>query len=139
MLGLLALRVGDRISTFTSEVTTHCQRVAENVARDDRRFKYQRRLMDGGACESSAYCALGYEATGLCVALGNYHNMEVKRKRIACEYVDLDDFDNTVKWFVALARSPIPYTGRDHALHDQLRGIERKYRTLLRTSVASPR
>ncbi|MBU0719560.1 MAG: M20/M25/M40 family metallo-hydrolase [Planctomycetes bacterium] len=133
------LRVGDRISTFTSKVTEHCQRVADSVAREDRRFKYQRRLMDGGACESSAYCALGYEATGLCVALGNYHNMEVKRERITREYVDLDDFDNAVKWFVALARSSITYTGRDQALHKQLSGIERKYQKLLRTSVVSPR
>jgi hypothetical protein len=45
--------------------------------------------MDGGTCESSAYCQRGYDATGICIALGNYHNMNVRRKRIGPEYVDL--------------------------------------------------
>ena len=62
--------------------------------------------MDGGTCESSAYCMLGYEATGLCVALGNYHNVDAKRKRLGPEYVDLQDLDGVVLWFVELARTP---------------------------------
>ena len=77
------LRVGDRATTFTHEATAHCHRIARELERSDRRFKYQRKLMDGGTCESSAYCRLGYEATGLCVALGNYHNVDVKRRKLA--------------------------------------------------------
>ncbi len=132
------LRVGDRTSTFTPEVTAYCQRVAADLAKKDRRFAFQRKLMDGGTCESSAYCTLGYEATGLCLALGNYHNMNTRRKRLACEYVDLNDFDNVVKWFVALARAPNPYTGRDETLNSIIKDIERKYKTLLRSSRNAP-
>ena len=105
------LRVGDRASVFNPAVTMHCQRVAEDLARTDRTFKYQRRLMDGGMCESSAYCCLGYEATGICLSLGNYHNMDVKRGKIAPEYIDLRDFDNVVKWFVELSRASRRYSG----------------------------
>ena len=94
--------------------------------------------MDGGTCESSAYCALGYEATGLCLALGNYHNVNTRRKRLAPEYVDLNDFDNVVKWFVALARAPHPYTGRDERLGATLKELERKYKTLLHVSQNTP-
>ena len=125
------LRVGDKASTFTHAATAYCHRIARELARADKRFKYQRKLMDGGTCESSAYCTLGYEATGLCVALGNYHNVDAKRKKLAPEYIDLDDFDNVVKWFVELARAPRPYTGRDQALHEQITGLERRYRKLL--------
>ena len=133
------LRVGDRASTFTSEVTAHCHRVARDLAVADRRFQYQRKLMDGGTCESSAYCTLGYEATGLCVALGNYHNVNVKRKRLGPEYIDLNDYDNVVKWFVELARSLHPYTGRDETLRAQIENLERSYKSLLRATRERPR
>jgi putative aminopeptidase FrvX len=125
------LRVGDKASTFTHAATAYCHRIARELARADTRFKYQRKLMDGGTCESSAYCTLGYEATGLCVALGNYHNVDAKRKKLGPEYIDLDDFDNVVKWFVELARAPRPYTGRDEALRTQITGLEQRYRKLL--------
>lgn len=132
------LRVGDRVSTFTSAATEFCHRIARDLAQADKRFRFQRRLMDGGACESTAYCTLGYEATGICLALGNHHNVNAKRKKLQPEYVDLDDFDNVVKWFVELARPPQPYTGRDDALRAQLRDLERSYKTLLRASRSRP-
>jgi putative aminopeptidase FrvX len=125
------LRVGDKASTFTHAATAYCHRIARELARADKRFEYQRKLMDGGTCESSAYCTLGYEATGLCVALGNYHNVDAKRKKLAPEYIDLDDFDNVVKWFVELARAPRPYTGRDEALRTQITDLEQRYGKLL--------
>jgi len=132
------LRVGDKASTFTHAATAYCHRIARELARADKRFKYQRKLMDGGTCESSAYCTLGYEATGLCVALGNYHNVDAKRKKLAPEYIDLDDFDNVVKWFVELARAPRPYTGRDGVLNEQLHKLEGRYRSLLHHSTVRP-
>jgi len=133
------LRAGDKASTFTAAVTAHCQRVATELAARDRAFKFQRKLMDGGTCESSAYCALGYEATGICLALGNYHNVDARRKRIAPEYIDLDDYASAVKWFIALAGSPHRYRGRDEILDRKLDEIRRYYRTLLRASVQGPR
>lgn len=132
------LRVGDRTSAFTPAVTAYCQAVATDLAGRDKKFIFQRKLMDGGTCESSAYCQLGYEATGMCLALGNYHNCDTRRKKIAPEYIDLADFDNVVKWFVELARAARPYTGRDEPLLKLLGGIERDCRTLLRETVAGP-
>jgi len=133
------LRVGDKLSVFTPGVTTHCNRIAQQLAKKSKRFKFQRKLMDGGSCESSAYCMHGYDANCICLALGNYHNMDVKRKRVAPEYIDLDDYDNMVKWFVELIRSPLPYREQDEELRKKLDQINRTYRPLLRASVKSPR
>lgn len=132
------LRVGDRASSFTPAVTAYCHQIARDLAAADRRFAYQRKLMDGGTCESSAYANLGYETTGLCVALGNYHNVNAGRKTLGPEYIDLDDFDNVVTWFVELARAPRPYTGRDEPLRAKITELERTYATLLRRSRHHP-
>ncbi len=132
------LRVGDRATTYFSAATAHCQRVAEDLRKTDKSFKYQRRLMDGGMCEASAYCLFGYEATGMCLALGNYHNCDTKRKKIAQEYVDLNDFDHVVSWFVALAQTKRTYTGRDDALQSRVKGIEEEYKSLFRSSLHRP-
>jgi endoglucanase len=133
------LRVGDKVSTFTHAVTAYCHRIARELALADRGFRYQRKLMDGGTCESSAYCTLGYEATGLCVALGNYHNVDAKRTKLGPEYINLDDFENVIKWFVELARAPRPYMGRDEALDEQMINLAKRYEKLLRSSREKPR
>ncbi len=64
------IRVGDAASVFDHELT--------NVITDAVRragVRHQRKLMAGGTCEATAFGGLGYRATGLCLALGNYHNM----------------------------------------------------------------
>jgi endoglucanase len=60
--------------------------------------------MVGGACEATAFGVYGYIATGLCLPLGNYHNMgfldEVEAgigvARPMLEEVSLDDFHGLV-------------------------------------------
>ena len=99
------LRVGDLARVFTPSLTAHCGVVADRLAERDPDFRYQRKLMDGGTCESAVYCEYGYAATGLCLALRNYHNMDRDRGQIAPESIHLDDFDRLVRWFVALAGS----------------------------------
>jgi len=127
----LILRVGDKTTTFTHPATAYCHRVARELTARDKQFRFQRKLMDGGTCESSAYCALGYEATGMCVALGNYHNVDAKRKKLAPEFIDLRDYENVVKWFIALARSTHEYTGRDTEMDAQIKKLESYWSRLL--------
>ena len=55
------------------------------------------------------------------------------------EYIDLDDFDSVVKWFVELGRTPRPYSGRDAALDERLKQLESSYKLLLRSTVGRPR
>lgn len=97
------LRVGDASAIFTPGLTAWCGDVARDLARSKAKFTFQRKLMDAGTCESAAFCELGFDATGLCLPLGHYHNMDRRRRRIAPEFIDLNDFDMLTKWFVALA------------------------------------
>ncbi len=132
------MRVGDKASVFHPAASAWCADVAADLAKRDKKFTYQRKLMDGGTCESSAYCQFGYEATGMCLALGNYHNMDTKRKCLAPEYVSVNDFANLVKWFVELARTRKPYTGKQPDLQVRLSKIDRQYRRLMTRTRNTP-
>ena len=128
------LRVGDKMSVFTPTATAFCRTVADALAKRDKSFTYQRKLMDGGTCESSAYCDFGYQATGICLALGNYHNMDTKRRRIASEYVSTHDFEGMVKWFVALVQSGESYADHDADFRARLRNLEKEQAAFLKAT-----
>ena len=63
------IRTGDRHTVFDRELTNRISRAAEASG-----IKHQRKLMDGGGCEATAFGTYGYQAAGLCVPLGNWHN-----------------------------------------------------------------
>lgn len=112
------VRVGDRISVFSPELTGAVAKVAERIAggpaqptaaqkmSEMPKWKWQRKLMAGGACEASVYCAYGYISTCVCLPLGNYHNMAGLAEaqagtnegtpRVGREYVGIDDFHGMV-------------------------------------------
>ncbi|MFQ5805103.1 MAG: M20/M25/M40 family metallo-hydrolase [Phycisphaerae bacterium] len=112
------LRVGDRMSVFTPSVTAFCDRVAQKLIKRRKRFHFQRKLMDGGSCESTAFAAYGYLATGICLALGNYHNMDESRQKIACEYISLEDWKLMVDWFEALVLDETGYQADDPTVRE---------------------
>lgn len=123
------VRVGDRMSIFSPVLTAACAKRAEQLAAEAGKpgagggagggagpIKWQRKLMAGGACEATVFCAYGYEATCLCLPLGNYHNMahldEVQGgtydaarlglPRVAREFIALSDFEGLVDLLVAI-------------------------------------
>jgi len=122
------LRVGDLATTFSPVATGWCRAVAERLAAAEPPFPFQRKLMDGGTCEATVYGEFGYAASGLCIALGNYHNMDRTRKRLAPECIDLGDWEGLVRWFVALATTDLPCDSAAAALRERLRKLERSYR-----------
>jgi endoglucanase len=111
------VRVGDRISTFSPLLTAAVAKCAENLAKSradsGTPFRWQRKLMPGGACEASAFQAYGYDATCICLPLGNYHNMAdlqrvqdgekdaVESARAAHEFIGTDDFHGLVDLLIA--------------------------------------
>lgn len=116
------VRVGDRVSTFSPALTAAVSKVAESLAGGSAhvvavekegpgRWRWQRKLMAGGACEASVFYAYGYEATCVCLPLGNYHNMADLDAaqagtldgphRIARECIALRDFDGMVDLLIA--------------------------------------
>ncbi|MCH7870200.1 MAG: hypothetical protein IID33_00715, partial [Planctomycetes bacterium] len=125
------LRVGDKTSVFPPEVTAFCDRVAAELSRRRKDFKYQRKLMDGGTCESTAYVSYGYQATGMCVALGNYHNMDEKRRKIASEHIHLKDWQWMVDWFEAMALDKKGFGSEAATLRTRLDKRYQSYEKLL--------
>ncbi|MBL8879642.1 MAG: M20/M25/M40 family metallo-hydrolase [Phycisphaerales bacterium] len=134
------LRVGDKTSIFTPALTAYCEHVAKSLAGISTKkpaqagqggFKFQRKLMDGGTCESTAYIAYGYAATGICLGLGNYHNMNMDKRRIESEYVHLDDWRWMVEWFVSLACDRGDWRDGDPAVREAMDQRYDKYLPLL--------
>jgi len=116
------VRVGDRLSVFSPTLTGAIAKRAEEVAGGSPptasqklaqapAWKWQRKLMAGGACEATVFCTYGYEATCLCLPLGNYHNMadlaavqagkNTLPPRIGPEFISIADFDGLVDLLVA--------------------------------------
>jgi endoglucanase len=101
----VVVRVGDRMSIFSPEVTAMLAAAAADLARRDRQFRFQRRLMDGGSCETTVYAAYGYESGALSLPIGNAHNVDRRRDRLAPEFMDMRDFDAAVKFMRHLVAS----------------------------------
>jgi endoglucanase len=120
------VRVGDRLSIFSPSLTAAVAAVAERIAggppptasqklSSAPAWKWQRKLMAGGACEATCFCAYGYEATCVCLPLGNYHNMgdlaavqagtNTSPSRVAPEFISLSDFDGLVDLLVGCGES----------------------------------
>lgn len=126
------VRVGDRLSIFTPWVTAACARAAEKAfggpsaptasqtQSQAAKRPWQRKLMSGGACEASVFCHAGYDATCLCLPLGNYHNMPHLEKlqagqydatalgppRCEREFIDTRDYLGLVDLLIELGRNP---------------------------------
>lgn len=125
------IRVGDRTSIFNSGLTYFLQTQAAELAKRDKSSKHQRALMPGGTCEATVYDIYGFTAASICVALGNYHNMDRAKKRIGPEYIDVNDWQNMVKLFVHVARNGHTYEEGHPALKARVEKRFRKLRTLL--------
>ncbi len=106
--GGVIVRVGDRMSIFDPPLTDALRITADQIAsnKTTSNFAYQRRLMDGGACEATAFCAAGFQASGLAVPLGNYHNADDNGPGIAAEHVLITDYLSEVTLLSQLALDP---------------------------------
>lgn len=103
------IRIGDRATIFDQELSNLvCHTVEESG------ITHQRKLMDGGGCEATAFGVYGYRATGLCLALGNWHNRgnldEVEAGDVGAavpklEEISLDDFHGLVDVLLVAARA----------------------------------
>ncbi|MGH7213868.1 MAG: M20/M25/M40 family metallo-hydrolase [Tepidisphaeraceae bacterium] len=126
------IRIGDKTSVFNSDLSYFITHQAGELAKKDKRFKFQRALMPGGTCEATVYDIYGFTAASICVALGNYHNMDRGRKTIGPEYIDLNDWRSMVKLFVHLARSGHTYEPGHRLLKRRIEKRFKKLKHLLR-------
>lgn len=129
------LRVGDRTSVFDDGLSRWIGRVGARLAAASPRFRWQRRLMDGGTCESTAYQLYGYRCAAMCLPLGNYHNMS-ERGTIAAESIRLADLVGLVRFFEGLVRcdADAPRPGAPDPLRARLEERFRRSRKELATT-----
>lgn len=92
------VRVGDRMTIFDPRATYFLEEVARRSG-----IRAQRCLMDGGGTEATALGGLGYRVGGLCLPLGNYHNIGPNRK-VRAEFVSVSDLEGLQQLTVAAAR-----------------------------------
>jgi len=128
------IRIGDRTSVFNSSLSYFLSQQAAKLAKKDRHFKHQRALMPGGTCEATVYDVYGFHAASICVALGNYHNMNAAKKRIAPEFIDVNDWKSMVKLFIQIARQGHTYEPGHVELKRRLEKRFGKWKRWLQTS-----
>lgn len=129
------VRIGDRASIFDPDLSDWLCRLAGQIADADKNFAWQRKLMPGGMCEASVFRAAGYRASGLCVPLGNYHNRNTKRGKIAVEYIDREDWLGLVR-LIAAAAAGSPRGATTKPLASRLREWLDRYKPLLKDPLA---
>ncbi len=124
------LRVGDRLTAFSQDVLAELEETAAGLERRGKGFRWQRALMDGGACEATVYAHAGFRTGALCLPLRNYHN-HAPGGGVAREYVAADDAENLVRWMTAHARAFARVDGR-RSIDRRLGRLWRNHRARLR-------
>ena len=100
------LRVGDRLWVFDPEISGGLAALADELASAPLLFRYQRKLMDSGACEATPLMQAGLRTGAVALPLGNYHNSGPSRQ-LAPEHIHLDDALMLVRLLVHLAQHGI--------------------------------
>lgn len=114
------LRLGDRLTVFSGDAGTFLNSVAVGLQAKDKSFSYQRRLMDGGACEGSLFAACGFMTGALALPLGNYHNNG--KTSLKPETIHKQDYVNLCKYMYELCL-------RIHDFDPWLKGLEARLKT----------
>jgi endoglucanase len=124
------VRLGDRRTVFHAGALQVLTAVADKVLKTN----YQRRVMDGGACEATAATAWGIPTVGITIPLGNYHNQGLdggiecpKKFGPAPEFVHLDDIEGELKLCAALMRDKLGWSDAWSAVRTRLQKNLRAY------------
>ena len=132
------IRVGDRLSTFDPEVTAGMCFLAAGLGTD---FRFQRKLMDGGACEASMLMQAGFRTGALALPLENYHNNG--KKGLRPERIHLDDALGLVRLLIAFATSRDGVSGilksASHHLRSAMERGQQQHAARLRETMKPPR
>lgn len=136
------VRVGDARSLFDPRLMKVLHDAAAALAHEEPAFAFQRRLMDGGSCEATAFCAAGYRAGGLALPLVNYHNMsglDGGEPGIGPETIRVSDFAAEVRLLLRLAELSPRLPELERASETWLGALTREaHRTLTGAPLGNP-
>ena len=124
------IRVGDRISVFDPRLCAGLVAIAEGEMEglEGPGLPYQRKLMDGGACEATVLALSGFQVGAVALPLDHYHNWG--RKRLRPEAIDIGD---AVALVNLLARVAVCREGVAGIGEGAQRNIERRLETRYRS------
>jgi len=100
-------------------------------------FRYQRKLMDAGTTEATAFDLLGYETGAACLALGNWHNAGSKG-RVRAETVHLGDLKSLARLCEAMVTGVPRFQSVVDDATKRWRGIAKAVGPRLRGSSTRP-
>ena len=100
------IRVGDRLSVFEPDLSAVLVAIAEGEMEgfEGPGLPYQRKLMDGGACEATVLKLAGFRVGAVALPLDHYHNWG--KKRLRPEAIDVDDAVALVKLLARVCGLP---------------------------------
>ena len=124
------VRVGDYASVFDRELTERLTTIANDLSQRDKTFKWQRRLMSGGVCETTTFLAHGYTASCICLATLHAHNMNLETGRIDAEQISLTDYAGMLRLLSQVCRL-LDNTKMAGRYEQRLREMLRAHRSLL--------
>ena len=131
------IRVGDRGHIFSPAMTRWMTGIAAALSETDPDFRYQRKLMDAGTTEATAFDLLGYETGAACLALGNWHNAG-PRGRVRAETIDLGDLEHLVALCGAMVEAVPTFDQVQRAATDRWRRIAGEVGPRLRETRIAP-
>jgi endoglucanase len=102
------------------------------------KFKWQRKLMAGGACEATAFSAFGFQSTCLCLPLGNYHNMQAidevqagrRPAKVGREFISVEDLHGLIEMLEVVAGG-LDASTAGGPLPQRLRALRRRNKIVL--------
>ena len=132
------VRVGDRMTVFSPDLTNDISTLCMSHAGEHPGFKWQRKLMPGGACEATAFATFGYSSTCLCLPLGNYHNMQridevvagERPAKVGPEFIGIDDYHGLIE-MLELVASGLDSRNDANSLRGRLENLRKKHRFVL--------
>lgn len=132
------VRVGDRMTVFSPDLTNDISALMTAHAATTPKFKWQRKLMAGGACEATAFSAFGFQSTCLCLPLGNYHNMQAidevvggrRPAKVGPEFIGVDDYHGLIEMLEIVA-SRLDSKRSAEPLNARLRRLRRRNAVVL--------
>ncbi len=126
------IRLGDRAAMFDDKMVAFMDMAARDLQKKDHRFRFQRRVMDGGTCEATPYLLNGYSAGGIAIPLHNYHNQG--RTKIGAEAVAIRDVDGAVVFLTELAARIKDFDRAAADLKQRIEGGLEKYGARLKAA-----
>ncbi len=117
------IRVGDRRKTFDPHAESLLLAARATLPKSK---PVQRWLMSGGTCEATPWGLYGWQATGVAIPLGNYHN-QGPRNRLAGEIVSVKDLAAAVDLIELAARDVRGAERWDDRTRQLLDGYLRKF------------